>query len=72
MKSLLGRKTSDWFVTIYVILTLWARWYLEPQLQGNFVISVGLGVLALLFLWALAQSRIINPSYFGPGSKQRN
>ncbi|MCI5080818.1 MAG: hypothetical protein MRY78_03955 [Saprospiraceae bacterium] len=61
----LGRKLSDLIVTIYVLLTLFLRFIIEPQLQGNFIISVLLGGFALLFLWALVKSRILNPSYFG-------
>ena len=72
MSISIGRKASDWIVAIYLIFTLWGRWYIEPQLQGNLMISVGLGVFALVFIWALAQSRIINPSFFGPGSKEES
>ncbi|HMQ48919.1 MAG TPA: hypothetical protein PKA00_15790 [Saprospiraceae bacterium] len=59
----MSRKLSDVFVTLYVITTLFLRLYLEPQLNGNFLISLGLGVFALLFLWALAKSKLINPSF---------
>lgn len=59
----MSRKLSDVFVTLYVITTLFLRIYLEPQLNGNFIISLGLGLFALLFLWALAKSKIINPSF---------
>jgi hypothetical protein len=61
----LGRKVSDWIVTIYVIATLYARFVLESQLQGNLLISIGLGAFALLFLWALIKSKVLNPSFFG-------
>ncbi|MCB0620074.1 MAG: hypothetical protein KDC43_24265 [Saprospiraceae bacterium] len=67
-KFQLGRKASDWFVTLYVLGTLYVRFQLEPQFQGNFLISVGLGAFALLFLWALAKSKFINPSWFGLGN----
>jgi hypothetical protein len=65
MKFGLRRKASDIFVIIYIALTLWVRFLLEPQLQGQFLISIGIGLFALLFLWALAKSRIINPGWFG-------
>jgi hypothetical protein len=61
----LGRKTSDVFVTLYVMATLFGRFWLEPQLNGHFLLSVGLGAFALLFLWALYQVKFINPSWFG-------
>ena len=72
MKLQLGRKLSDLFVAVYIISTLFLRFYLEPQLNGQFLISVGLGVIALLFIWALAKSKIITPSFFGlwPGEAE--
>ena len=65
MKFGLGRKASDIFVIIYLAGTLLLRFVLEPQLGGHFLISIGIGLFALLFLWALSKSKIINPSWFG-------
>lgn len=65
MKFGLGQKASDVFVVIYIGVTLFIRFMLEPQLHGHFLISIGLGLFALLFLWALSRSKIINPSWFG-------
>ncbi len=61
----LGPKASDWLVTLYVLATLWGRFLLESQLQGHFLISIGIGAFSLLFIWALMKSRFINPSFFG-------
>lgn len=61
----LGPRTSDWFIVVYLTVTLALRFYLEPQLQSYYVISVGLGLFALLFLWALVKSKILRPTYFG-------
>ncbi|MCB9284484.1 MAG: hypothetical protein H6563_10455 [Lewinellaceae bacterium] len=65
MKLQLGQKASDVFVVLYVGGTLLIRFLLEPQLKGHFLVSIGIGAFALLFLWALAKSRLINPSWFG-------
>ena len=65
MKFGLGRKASDIFVIIYLAGTLLLRFLVEPQLQGHLLISIGIGLFALLFLWALSKSGIINPSWFG-------
>ena len=65
MKLQLGKKASDIFVVLYIGGTLFLRFMLEPQLRGHFLVSTGVGAFALLFLWALAKSRIINPSWFG-------
>lgn len=56
---------SDVFVTLYLAGTLYFRFLLEPQIQGHYLVSLGLGAFALLFLWALTKSKIINPSFFG-------
>jgi hypothetical protein len=61
----LGPKASDWFIAAYLTLTLALRFYLEPQLQSFYVISVGLGLFALLFLWALVKSGFLQPTFFG-------
>lgn len=65
MKIGLGRKASDVFVIIYILVTLYIRFHLEPQLGGHFLISIALGLFALLFLWALSKSKLIDPSWFG-------
>ena len=65
MSFSLGPKTSDWFIVVYLTITLGLRFYLEPQLQSFYLISVGLGLFALLFLWALVKSGFLNPTYFG-------
>ncbi|RME96202.1 MAG: hypothetical protein D6772_12200 [Bacteroidetes bacterium] len=61
----LGPKASDWFIVIYLTLTLALRFYLEPQLQSFYVVSVGLGLFGLLFLWALVKSGFLQPTFFG-------
>ncbi|MEL6660871.1 MAG: hypothetical protein AAFY48_04435 [Bacteroidota bacterium] len=61
----LSPAASDWFIAIYLTITLGLRFFLEPQLQGFYLISLGLGAFALLFLWALIKSKMLRPSYFG-------
>ncbi len=70
----LGPKASDWFIAVYLTITLGLRFILEPQLQGYYIISLGLGLFALLFLWALIKSKILRPTYFGffPESPQKS
>lgn len=67
----IGQKASDIFVLIYLGITLYLRFVLESQFQGRYLISIALGVFALLFLWALSSSKIINPSWFGLLPKKR-
>ncbi|MEM0993755.1 MAG: hypothetical protein AAF847_13890 [Bacteroidota bacterium] len=65
MKFRLGKIASDIFVTFYVLLTLFFRFQLEAQLQGQFLLSIALGAFALLFLWALYRIGFIQPTWFG-------
>ena len=61
----LSPAASDWFIAIYLTITLALRFILEPQLQGFYLVSLGLGAFALLFLWALIKSKVLQPTYFG-------
>jgi len=72
MKRGLSQKASDVFVVIYVLVTLYIRFILEPQLGGHILISLAIGLFALLFLWALTKSKIIKPSWFGLLGNKKN
>ncbi|MEM1328364.1 MAG: hypothetical protein AAGI23_20585 [Bacteroidota bacterium] len=61
----LNERASDIFVLCYLLLTLCLRFFLEPQLQGHLLASVGLGGFALLMLWAVYKSKFIRPTWFG-------
>lgn len=65
MKLKLGSKISNLIVVVYVIATLLARFYLEPQINNNYVISILIGLFSLLFIWALIKIKFINPTLFG-------
>ena len=65
MKLQLGKTASDIVVAIYLSITLLVRFFLEPQLQNNWVISILIGLFGLLFLWALVKSKFLNPGWFG-------
>lgn len=59
------RTISNIFVAVYAAATLYIRFVLEPQLQGRYLISIAMGVFAILFLWALIKSGIIRPTILG-------
>ncbi|MEO1514660.1 MAG: hypothetical protein AAFV95_06595 [Bacteroidota bacterium] len=65
IKLQLGPSSSDLFVCLYILATLFGRVYIEPQLAGNYLISIAIGAFSLLFLWALVKSKFISPSWFG-------
>jgi len=52
-------------VVLYIGVTLFFRIMLEPQLQGRFVFSIALGLMALVFLYALIKIRVLKPNWFG-------
>jgi len=56
---------SNIFIVIYAALTLFVRIILEPQLQGQYLISIGMGAFSLLFIWALIKSGILRPTILG-------
>ena len=61
----LGSKASDIFVAVYIIGFLLFRLTIEDQFGGRYVLSMFFGIVTLLFLWALIQNKILNPTYFG-------
>lgn len=65
MKLQLGKTTSDIIISIYILVTLFIRFMLEPQLQNHYFLSMLLGGFGLLFLWALIKSKYLNPGWFG-------
>ena len=73
MKSIfqLGPAASNVFVIVYVVGTLFLRFYLEEQLQGSILISLSLGAFGLLFLWALYKVGCIQPTLLGLSAKAK-
>jgi hypothetical protein len=69
LKFRLGSMASNIVVVLYVFGTLLMRFLLEPQLQGRYVLSILMGGFALLFLWALIKSKVLNPTIFGLSEK---
>lgn len=65
----LGPTVSNIAVVLYVFGTLLMRFILEPQLQGRFVLSIMTGAFALIFLWALIKSKVLNPTLFSLSEK---
>ncbi|MCF6212501.1 MAG: hypothetical protein L3J45_00585 [Flavobacteriaceae bacterium] len=65
MKLRLSPIASDIFITVYITITLLGRLYIEPMFRGHFLISIFLGLFALLILWVLVKLKFLNPSWFG-------
>lgn len=60
----MNQTLSRIIVVLYIGSTLFWRIMLEPQLQGHFVFSICLGLMALLFLYALIKIRVLRPNWF--------
>jgi hypothetical protein len=56
---------ADLIVVVYLLITLAVRLNLEEGLKGHPIISISLGLLMLLFLWALIKIKVLQPDYFG-------
>jgi len=65
MKLRLKPLASDIFIAVYIIATLLGRFYIEPMLNGNFLVSIFLGLFALLVIWVLVKLKFLNPNWFG-------
>ncbi len=62
MKFRLGTKISNVIVVLYVLITLLWRFTVEPTIHSHFLISIGIGLFCILFLWAMIKSKVLNPS----------
>jgi len=56
---------ADIVVTIYILTTLLFRFILESTLHKHPIISVSLGIVLLVFLWALIKIKVLVPDYYG-------
>lgn len=65
----IGKTLSQIIVVLYVALTLYIRFTLEAQLQGMWVISLIVGAICLVILWAMIKIRILNPGWLGESSR---
>jgi hypothetical protein len=72
MKLQLGKTTSDIFIAVYVVITLYLRFYIEPLFRGNVLLSLFIGLFALFIIWALVKIKFLNPNWFGLYKKSKN
>ena len=58
-------RTADLVVSLYLLVTLYMRFSVENGLLNHPVLSLALGIVMLLFLWALIKVKFLVPDYFG-------
>lgn len=56
---------ADIIVSLYLLGTLFLRFSIEDGLMSHPVLSIVLGLVMLLFLWALIKVKFLVPDYFG-------
>lgn len=56
---------ADLIVSAYLLATLFLRFTIESTLTDRPLLSIILGVVMLVFIWALIKTKIIQPHYFG-------
>ncbi|HQU71432.1 MAG TPA: hypothetical protein PKV71_04015 [Calditrichia bacterium] len=60
MRLRLNRKKSIVFTVVYILITLLARFMIEPYLMGNMWISIGIGLYFVLVWWVFYHKKILN------------
>ncbi|OAD44808.1 hypothetical protein [Polaribacter atrinae] len=65
MKFQLNPLTSDIFISIYVVSTLYFRFKFEDNGNVDPILSVVLGLSFVTIIWALIKLKILNPNWFG-------
>jgi len=62
---------ADLIVTVYLLATLYLRFQAEKGLVDYPFLSIAVGVVMLLILWAFIKGNIIQPDYFGLLKKRK-
>ncbi|UAM98997.1 hypothetical protein K8354_04015 [Polaribacter litorisediminis] len=65
MKLQLNSFTSDIFISIYVVITLYFRFKFESTKNLDPIVSIVLGLSFVAIIWSLIKLKILNPNWFG-------
>ncbi|MAQ75891.1 MAG: hypothetical protein CL613_06125 [Aquimarina sp.] len=65
MKIRLNPLASDIFITIYIVVSLFVRFYFENKTPISTMNSLVIGVCFVIILWALIKLKFLNPNWFG-------
>jgi len=60
----LGKRISQVIVVLYIAFTLFLRLVIEEQFLGFWLVSLFVGAICLLVLWAMVKIKILNPGWF--------
>ena len=56
---------ADIIVSIYILATLYLRFSVEESLESHPLLSLSLGFVMLIVLWAVIKIKWLQPNYFG-------
>jgi len=56
---------ADFIVSIYLLGTLFLRFQIEDSMTSHPILSIALGLVMILLLWAMIKIKFLQPNYFG-------
>lgn len=62
---------ADIILAVYLLGTLYLRFSIEDSLQAHPILSISLGIVMLLIIWAVIKVKLLQPNYFGLMKKLR-
>lgn len=65
----IGKTLSQIIVVLYIAVTLYIRFAVEDQLNGFWFLSLIVGSICLVILWAMIKIRILNPGWIGESGR---
>ncbi|MCH2035179.1 MAG: hypothetical protein MK202_16855 [Tenacibaculum sp.] len=72
MKFQISPRASDIIILIYVIGSLYLRFYFESKVQISPLNSIVIGLSFVVIIWSLVKLKVLNPNWFGLFSKSSN
>lgn len=70
MKLKLNGLTSDIFISVYIVITLYLRFKLQETGEISPINSIFIGASFVLMIWALIKLKVLNPNWFGLFNKK--
>lgn len=65
MKLQLSPLVSDVFICIYILVSLFFRFYFESKTDVGTINSIVIGASFVVIIWSLIKLKILNPNWFG-------
>ncbi|TYP96277.1 hypothetical protein C7447_10827 [Tenacibaculum adriaticum] len=72
MKLQLSPLVSDIFICIYILVSLFFRFYFESKTDVGPINSIVIGASFVVIIWSLIKLKILNPNWFGLFKPKKN